>query len=127
MSDEIIEHNYRAIYEAIDELLESGEDADVLFDTLVCYFAEEAERHQKRSRQFKTLLDHSRSESPSETIPEATTLPDSSSPYYGRPKAPQWDEIFGDVTELSKDYLSSNANKFIDDLRKKGYGGGDSK
>jgi hypothetical protein len=110
------------LYDAIDELLDQGEDPDILFDTLVCFFAEEAEKHQKRSRQFKTLLDHSRSESPSETIPEATTPPENSSPYYGRPKRPEWDEIFGDVTELSRDYLSSNANKFVDELRKRGYG-----
>ena len=119
---ESIEFSYRLLYDAIDELLDQGEDPDILFDTLVCFFAEEAEKHQKRSRQFKTLLDHSRSESPSETIPEATTPPETSSPYYGRPKRPEWDEIFGDVTELSRDYLSSNANKFVDELRKRGYG-----
>ena len=52
---EEIEYNYRLLYEAIDELLDASEDADTLFDTLVCYFAEEAERHQKRARQFKSL------------------------------------------------------------------------
>jgi hypothetical protein len=125
MSDEI-EYNYRMLYEAIDELLDAGEDADVLFDTLVCYFAEEAERHQKRARQFKSLLDHTRSNDPSESVPEATTPPETGSAYYQRPERPSWD-VFGDISELSKDYLSSNANKFIDELRKRGYSEGDQK
>ena len=125
MSDEI-EYNYRILYEAIDELLDAGEDADVLFDTLVCYFAEEAERHQKRARQFKSLLDHTRSNDPSESVPEATTPPETGSPYYKRPDRPSWD-VFGDISDLSKDYLSSNANKFIDELRKRGYSEEDQK
>lgn len=125
MSEEI-EYNYRMLYEAIDELLDAGEDADALFDTLVCYFAEEAERHQKRARQFKSLLDHTRSNDPSESVPEATTPPETDNPYYRRPERPSWD-VFGDISDLSKDYLSSNANKFIDELRKRGYGEGDQK
>ena len=125
MSDEI-EYNYRMLYEAIDELLDAGEDADVLFDTLVCYFAEEAERHQKRARQFKSLLDHTRSNDPSESVPEATTPPETDNPYYKRPERPSWD-VFGDISDLSKDYLSSNANKFIDELRKRGYSEEDQK
>ena len=121
-----IEYNYRMLYKAIDSLLDEGEDPDVLFDTLVCYFAEESERHQKRARQFKSLLDHTRSNDPSETIPEATTPPETDNPYYKRPERPSWD-VFGDISELSKDYLSSNANKFIDELRKRGYSEGDQK
>ena len=125
MSDEI-EYNYRMLYKAIDSLLDEGEDPDVLFDTLVCYFAEESERHQKRARQFKSLLDHTRSNDPSESVPEATTPPETYSPYYKRPERPSWD-VFGDISDLSKDYLSSNANKFIDELRKRGYSEGDQK
>lgn len=119
-SDE--EYNYKMLFQAIDRCVNYGMDPDELFDTMVNYFAEKAEEHQYRARQFKKLLDASRPEAPpQDTIPEATTPPNN--PYYrgGKPDSQDWDAIFGDVGELTKDYLSSNANKFIDNLRKKDY------
>jgi len=119
-SDE--EYNYQMLFKAIDRCVGYGMDPDELFDTMVNYFAEKAEEHQDRARSFKKLLDNTRSEAPpQDTIPEETTPP-SNNPYYrSGPPRHDWDAVFGDVADFSRDYLSSNADKFIENLRKKDY------
>ena len=120
-SDE--QYNYQMLFQAIDRCVGYGMDPDEIFDSMVCYFAEKAEEHQERARTFKKLLDASRpGEPPQDTIPEETTPPDNN-PYYKSnvPIGHDWDAIFGDVGDLTKDYLSSNADKFIENLRKRNY------
>ena len=119
-SDE--EYNYQMLFQAIDRCVNYGMDPDELFDTMVNYFAEKAEEHQNRARQFKKLLDASRPEAPpQDTIPEDTTPPNNNPYYKSTPTSHDWDRVFGDVGDLTKDYLSSNADKFIENLRKRDY------
>ena len=78
---------YQNLYFALDQLIESGEDADVVFDAIVDHLAYRAEEAQRKADGFRGLLNLTRNENPVETIPDNV------------PQRPDWEEIYGGIVK----------------------------
>lgn len=63
-------NDYTFLFGCIDELIESGEEADDIFDSIVDHFAYKAEEAQRASKVYTGLLNKVRSNKPVDTIPQ---------------------------------------------------------
>ena len=96
---------YQNLYFALDQLIESGEDADVVFDAIVDHLAYRAEEAQRKADGFRGLLNLTRNENPVETIPDEV------------PQRPNWEEIYGGMNEINKEFMSRSPDDFLDFIR----------
>ena len=96
---------YQNLYFALDQLIESGEDADVVFDAIVDHLAYRAEEAQRKADGFRGLLNLTRNENPVETIPDNV------------PQRPDWEEIYGGMSEINKEFMSRSPDDFLDFIR----------
>ena len=96
---------YQNLYFALDQLIESGEDADVVFDAIIDHLAYRAEEAQRKAEGFRGLLNLTRNENPVETIPD------------GVPSRPDWEEIYGGMNEINKEFMSRSPDEFLDFIR----------
>ena len=96
---------YQNLYFALDQLIESGEDADVVFDAIVDHLAYRAEEAQRKADGFRGLLNLTRNENPVETIPDEV------------PQRPNWEEIYGGMNEINREFMSRSPDDFLDFIR----------
>ena len=96
---------YQNLYFALDQLIDSGEDADVVFDAIVDHLAYRAEEAQRKADGFRGLLNLTRNENPVETIPDNV------------PQRPDWEEIYGGMSEINKEFMSRSPDDFLDFIR----------
>jgi len=96
---------YQNLYFALDQLIESGEDADVVFDAIIDHLAYRAEEAQRKAEGFRGLLNLTRNENPVETIPDNV------------PQRPDWEEIYGGMSEINKEFMSRSPDDFLDFIR----------
>ena len=96
---------YQNLYFAIDQLIESGEDADVMFDNIIDHLAYRAENYQSKANSFTTLLNLTRNNDPKDTIPQG----------------PDWQEVYGNMNDISKEFMSGSADEFMDFIRDMGF------
>ena len=96
---------YQNLYFALDQLIESGEDADVVFDAIIDHLAYRAEEAQRKADGFRGLLNLTRNENPVETIPDEV------------PQRPNWEEIYGGMNEINKEFMSRSPDDFLDFIR----------
>ena len=96
---------YQNLYFALDQLIESGEDADVVFDAIIDHLAYRAEEAQRKAEGFRGLLNLTRNENPAETIPDEV------------PQRPNWEEIYGGMNEINREFMSRSPDEFLDFIR----------
>ena len=96
---------YQNLYFALDQLIESGEDADAVFDCIIDHLAYRAEEAQRKADGFRGLLNLTRNENPVETIPDEV------------PQRPNWEEIYGGMNEINKEFMSRSPDDFLDFIR----------
>lgn len=96
---------YQNLYFALDQLIESGEDADAVFDAIVDHLAYRAEEAQRKAEGFRGLLNLTRNENPVETIPDEV------------PQRPNWEEIYGGMNEINREFMSRSPDEFLDFIR----------
>ena len=96
---------YQNLYFSLDQLIESGEDADVVFDAIVDHLAYRCEEAQRKADGFRGLLNLTRNENPVETIPDNV------------PQRPDWEEIYGGMNEINKEFMSRSPDDFLDFIR----------
>ena len=96
---------YQNLYFSLDQLIESGEDADVVFDAIIDHLAYRAEEAQRKAEGFRGLLNLTRNENPVETIPDNV------------PQRPDWEEIYGGMSEINKEFMSRSPDDFLDFIR----------
>ena len=96
---------YQNLYFSLDQLIESGEDADVVFDAIVDHLAYRAEQAQRKADGFRGLLNLTRNENPVETIPDSL------------PQRPDWEEIYGGMSDINKEFMSRSPDDFLEFIR----------
>ena len=96
---------YQNLYFALDQLIESGEDADVVFDAIIDHLAYRAEEAQRKAEGFRGLLNLTRNENPVETIPDEV------------PQRPNWEEIYGGMNEINREFMSRSPDDFLEFIR----------
>ena len=96
---------YQNLYFSLDQLIESGEDADVVFDAIVDHLAYRAEEAQRKADGFRGLLNLTRNENPVETIPD------------NLPQRPDWEEIYGGMSDINKEFMSRSPDDFLEFIR----------
>ena len=96
---------YQNLYFALDQLIESGEDADVVFDAIIDHLAYRAEQAQRKADGFRGLLNLTRNENPVETIPDNV------------PQRPDWEEIYGGMNEINREFMSRSPDDFLEFIR----------
>ena len=96
---------YQNLYFALDKLIESGEDADVVFDAIIDHLAYRAEEAQRKAEGFRGLLNLTRNENPVETIPDNV------------PQRPDWEEIYGGMNEINREFMSRSPDDFLEFIR----------
>ena len=96
---------YQNLYFSLDQLIESGEDADVVFDAIVDHLAYRAEEAQRKADGFRGLLNLTRNENPVETIPDSL------------PQRPDWEEIYGGMSDINKEFMSRSPDDFLEFIR----------
>ena len=96
---------YQNLYFALDQLIESGEDADVVFDAIIDHLAYRAEEAQRKAEGFRGLLNLTRNENPVETIPDNV------------PQRPDWEEIYGGMNEINREFMSRSPDDFLEFIR----------
>ena len=92
---------YQNLYFAIDQLIEGGEDADVIFDNIIDHLAYRAEDYQSKANSFKSLLDLTRNNDPVSSLPER----------------PDWEEIYGGMSDINKTLMSGSPDDFLSFIR----------
>ena len=103
---------YDMLYDSINLLMEEGENPSVVFEQLVDYLAHEVEEHQRLALGYKTLLDLVRNNNPVETVPDKQQLD----------SRPDWNNIFGSLNDINKQFLSENQDKLGENPYDKGWG-----
>ena len=88
---------YQNLFFSIDKLIESGEDADVMFDNIIDHLAYRAEDHQSKANGFSSLLNLTRNNDPQSTVPQR----------------PDWEEIYDGMSQINKEFMSRSPNEFM--------------
>ena len=108
---------YQNLYFALDQLIESGEDADVVFDAIIDHLAYRAEEAQRKAEGFRGLLNLTRNENPVETIPDALYDEDALGAVHEAPAKPNWEDIYGGMSDINKQFMSRSPDDFLDFIR----------
>ena len=88
---------YQNLYFAIDKLIESGEDADVMFDNIIDHLAYRAEDHQSKANSFTSLLNLTRNDDPVGSVPHESS----------------WKNVFDSMSDINREYMSGTADEFM--------------
>lgn len=104
-------NDYSFLFGCIDELIESGEEADDIFDAIVDHFAYKAEEAQRASKVYTGLLNKVRANKPVDTIPKQE-------PSYINEYASKMQDVISALNDPKKGIMlekDHNLKNFIED------------
>jgi len=105
MSEDRKEQLFTILFDVLNELAEH-EEPEVIFDRIVDDFAFNAEYHMGKADTFKSMLDVFRHDNPAETIPH-DEIPD----------FPSLEEMYGGISDINREYLLGDRDKFMEFMK----------